>query len=68
MLERDLVSLRRKGTLHAKKLQGVLLGKPKRTGQISKFDMDLGRITELARLGVSIRNRAAILGTAIIWN
>lgn len=61
-LERDLVSLRTKEALHAKKLQGIKLGKPRGTIQKSKFDQDLNRITELARLGVSIRKMATILG------
>ncbi|WP_419241251.1 recombinase family protein [Cardinium endosymbiont of Nabis limbatus] len=61
-LERDLVSLRTKEALQAKKLQGVKLGKPKGTIQKSKFDKDLDRIKELAGLGLSIRKIAAILG------
>ena len=61
-LECDLVSLRTKEALHAKKLQGVKLGKPRGTIQKSKFDKDIDRIKELAALGVSIRKMATILG------
>ena len=61
-LECDLVSLRTKEALHAKKLQGVKLGKPRGTIQKSKFDQDIDRINELSVLGVSIRKMAAILG------
>ena len=43
-LERDLVSLRTKEALAAKKAQGVILGKPKGTIQKSKFDKDLPKI------------------------
>ncbi|HIP73507.1 MAG TPA: resolvase, partial [Anaerolineae bacterium] len=51
-LERDLVSLRTKEALAAKKAQGVKLGKPKGTIQASKFDKDRERIEELLRLGM----------------
>ncbi len=61
-LERDLVSLRTKEALQARKLQGVKLGKPKGMVQKSKFDQDLDRIRELASLGVSIRKMSTILG------
>ena len=55
-LERDLISLRTKEALVAKKLQeGILLGKPKGTIQKSKFDTDLERIKGLLRLGLSVR-------------
>jgi DNA invertase Pin-like site-specific DNA recombinase len=61
-LERDLVSMRTKEALAAKKAQGVRLGKPKGTIQASKFDKDRERIEELLRLGLSVRKIAKILG------
>jgi len=61
-LERDLISLRTKEALAAKKLQGVKLGKPKGTIQKSKFDADLERIKELLKFGVSVRKIAKLLG------
>jgi DNA invertase Pin-like site-specific DNA recombinase len=61
-LERDLVSLRTKEALAAKKTQGVILGKPKGTIQRSKFDRDRPRIEELLKLGLSVRKTAKLLG------
>lgn len=61
-LERDLISLRTKEALAAKKRQGVMLGKPKGTIQKSKFDADLERIKDLLKLGLSVRKIAALLG------
>jgi len=61
-LERDLISLRTKEALAAKKQQGVILGKPKGTLQKSKFDADLERIKELLKLGLSARKIATLLG------
>jgi DNA invertase Pin-like site-specific DNA recombinase len=61
-LERDLVSLRTKEALAAKQRQGITLGKPKGTIQKSQFDVDRDRITELLRLGVSVRKIAKLLG------
>ena len=61
-LERDLISLRTKEALAAKKQQGVLLGKPKGTLQKSKFDADLERIKDLLKLGLSVRKISALLG------
>lgn len=43
-LERDLVSLRTKEALAAKRMQGDKLGKPKGAIQASKFDKDRKRI------------------------
>ncbi len=61
-LERDLISLRTKEALAAKKLQGIKLGKPKGTIQKSKFDKDIEKIKELLNLGLSVRKIANILG------
>jgi DNA invertase Pin-like site-specific DNA recombinase len=60
-LERDLVSLRTREALAAKKRQGIRLGKPKGTIQASKFDRDRPRIEELLRLGLSVRKIAKVL-------
>lgn len=61
-LERDLISLRTKEALASKKIQGVILGKPKGTIQKSKFDKDLDRIKELLSYRLSIRKIAKVLG------
>jgi DNA invertase Pin-like site-specific DNA recombinase len=61
-LERDLISLRTKEALNAKRLQGITLGKPKGTIQKSKFDADLPRIKELLAVGLSVRKIASLLG------
>jgi DNA invertase Pin-like site-specific DNA recombinase len=61
-LERDLISLRTKEALAAKKQQGKMLGKPKGTIQKSQFDTDLERIKDLLKLGLSVRKIAALLG------
>jgi DNA invertase Pin-like site-specific DNA recombinase len=61
-LERDLVSLRTKEALAAKKKQGITLGKPKGTIQKSKFDKDLAKIKELLGYGLSVRKIANVLG------
>lgn len=57
-LERDLVSLRTREALAAKKAQGVLLGKPKGTVQESIYDKDRERIVALLGWGVSARRIA----------
>jgi DNA invertase Pin-like site-specific DNA recombinase len=61
-LERDLISLRTKEALAAKKQQGKTLGKPKGTIQKSKFDADLDHIKALLKLGLSVRKIATLLG------
>lgn len=61
-LERDLVSLRTKDALAAKKAQGIKLGKPIGTIQKSKFDKDIERIEELLGLELSARKIAKVLG------
>jgi DNA invertase Pin-like site-specific DNA recombinase len=61
-LERDLISLRTKEALAAKKSQGIVLGKPKGTLQKSKFDKDVEKIKELLGYGLSARKIATVLG------
>jgi DNA invertase Pin-like site-specific DNA recombinase len=61
-LERDLISLRTKEALAAKKAQGQVLGKPKGTLQKSKFDQNVERIKELLGYGLSVRKIAKVLG------
>jgi len=61
-LERDLISLRTREALAAKKAQGQPLGKPKGTLQKSKFDQDVARIKELLGYGLSVRKIAKVLG------
>ena len=61
-LERDLISLRTKEALAAKKASGVKLGKPMGTIQASKFDKERPRIEELLALGLSVRKIAKHLG------
>lgn len=61
-MERDLISLRTKEALAAKKQQSIVLGKPKGTLQKSQFDADLERIKELLKLGLSTRKIATLLG------
>ena len=61
-LERDLISMRTKEALAAKKHQGVALGKPKGTIQKSKFDKDFNKIKEFLALGLSVRKIAKVLG------
>ncbi|MDF2867480.1 MAG: Resolvase protein [Gammaproteobacteria bacterium] len=61
-LERDLVSLRTKEALAAKKAQGQKLGKPKGILQKSKFDADIAKIKELLGYGLSVRKITKVLG------
>ncbi len=61
-LERDLVSLRTKEALAAKKAQGQTLGKPKGTLQKSKYDKDVEKIKELLGYGLSVRKITKVLG------
>ncbi len=61
-LERDLISLRTKEALAAKKRQGMVLGKPKGTLQKSKFDKNVEKIKELLGYGLSGRKIAKVLG------
>jgi DNA invertase Pin-like site-specific DNA recombinase len=61
-LERDLISLRTKEALAAKRMQGVVLGKPMGTIQKSQFDKDINKIKELLKLGVSVRKITSLLG------
>jgi DNA invertase Pin-like site-specific DNA recombinase len=61
-LERDLVSLRTKEALAAKKSQGLTLGKPKGTIQRSKFDQHIEQIKALLEIGLSVRKIAKVLG------
>ena len=58
-LERDLISLRTKEALAAKRAAGVRLGKRPGTVQASKFDDQRERIEELLNLGVSVRRIAS---------
>lgn len=61
-LERDLISLRTKEALAAKRMQGIVLGKPKGTIQKSKFDKDVEKIKELLKLELSVRKITKVLG------
>ncbi len=61
-LEKELMSLRTKEALNAKKAEGVNLGKPKGTIQKSKFDQQRDKIEELLSVGLSVRKIAKLLG------
>lgn len=60
-LKRDLISLRPKEALAAKKSQGAIAGKPKGALQKSKFDIDVEKIKELLGYGLSGRKIAIVL-------
>jgi DNA invertase Pin-like site-specific DNA recombinase len=61
-LEKDLMSIRTKEALTAKKLDGMSLGKPKGTIQKSKFDKKRDKIEVLLAVGLSVRKIAKLLG------
>lgn len=61
-LEKELMSLRTKEALNAKKVEGIHLGKPKGTIQKSKFDRQRDKIEELLNVGLSVRKIAKLLG------
>ncbi|MFW3371414.1 recombinase family protein [Aliarcobacter butzleri] len=61
-LEKELMSLRTKEALTAKKLNGMALGKPKGTIQKSKFDLQRDKIEELLAVGLSVRKISKLLG------
>jgi len=61
-LERDLISLRTKEALAAKKSKGIKLGKPKGTVQKSMYDKDLEKIKGWLELGLSGRKISENLG------
>ena len=61
-LEKELMSLRTKDALTAKKLSGISLGKPKGTIQKSKFDLQRDKIEELLSVGLSVRKISKLLG------
>ena len=60
-LEKELMSLRTKEALTAKKLKGESLGKPKGTIQKSKFDKQRDKIEELLAVGLSVRKNCKII-------
>ena len=61
-LARDLISLRTKEALKAKREKGIILGKPRGTIQSSKYDKDIDKLKELLALGLSVRKIAKYLG------
>jgi len=61
-LERDLISLRTKEALAAKKSKGIQLGKPKGTIQKSMYDNDLEKIKSWLEIGLSGRKISENLG------
>ena len=67
-LERDMISLRTKEALSAKKAQGLTLGKPKGTIQKSKFDKDIEKIKELLGYGLSANKMVCRVNLFICGN
>lgn len=61
-LERELIRVRTKESLTAKKNDGMSLGKPKGTIQKSKFDEQRQEIEALLAQGFSVRKISKILG------
>jgi len=61
-LERDLISVRTKEALAAKKAKSIQLGKPKGIVQKSMYDKDLDKIKEWLELGLSGRKISKNLG------
>lgn len=61
-LERDLISMRSREALSAKKAKGIQLGKPKGTIQKSIYDKDKEKIVELLEIGLSVKKISKFLG------
>lgn len=61
-LERELIRVRTKESLTAKRNDGMSLGKPKGTIQKSKFDEQRDEIERFLSEGLSVRKIAKILG------
>lgn len=61
-LERDLISMRTKEALQAKKQKGQILGRPKGVLCKSKYDKDIDKIKELLTYGLSIQKIIKVLG------
>ena len=69
-LERDLISLRTKEALAAKKARGIRIGKPKGTIQKSMYDKDIEQIKKWLNLEMSARkiSKNLMYGTYIFLN